>query len=57
MDSGSDAPFSFTARTPNGNLLTVRGRTFEEFKANLIEARNGNAPGAIKAFEAEGQDK
>jgi hypothetical protein len=48
----NEVPYSFTAKTPAGNLFTVRGRTFEEFKANIIEARNGNAPAALKAFEA-----
>jgi hypothetical protein len=44
MGLDNEAPYSFTAKTPAGNLFTVRGRTFEEFKANMITARNGNAP-------------
>lgn len=51
--SGGEANYSFTAKTPAGNLLTVRGDSFEEFKSNIVAARNGNAPAAVKAFEAE----
>jgi hypothetical protein len=48
-----EASYSFTVKTPKGNLFTVRGDSFGEFKQNIIDARNGNAPAACKAFEAE----
>ena len=47
-----EANYSVTVKTLKGNLVTVRGDTADEWKANLEAASTSGALGVIKQIEA-----
>lgn len=48
----SESNYSFTAKTPAGNLLTFRGDSIEEFTAHLLTGADPSLPGLLESVEA-----
>lgn len=47
-----ESNYSFTAKTPAGNLLTFRGDSIEEFTAHLLTGADPSLPGLLESVEA-----